>query len=57
VPGELAALKARLAQNRLTHPLFDIDRYRRHLETAYVTMVEQQRQGEPRQGLSVAPLS
>ena len=57
VSGELAALKARLVQNRLTHPLFDIDRYRRHLETAYVTMVEQQRQGKARQGFSVAPLS
>jgi predicted O-linked N-acetylglucosamine transferase (SPINDLY family) len=53
VSGELAALKARLTRNRLTHPLFDIDRYRRHLETAYVTMVEQQRQGKPRQGFSV----
>jgi predicted O-linked N-acetylglucosamine transferase (SPINDLY family) len=57
VSGELAALKARLTRNRLTHPLFDIDRYRRHLETAYMTMVEQQRQGKPRQGFSVAPLS
>ena len=56
-PGELAALKAKLSQNRLTHLLFDIDRYRRHLESAYMTMVEQQRQGKPPRGFSVAMLS
>ena len=56
-PGELAALKARLKQNRLTHPLFDIDRYRRHLESAYATMIEQHRQGKPPQAFSVQSLS
>jgi protein O-GlcNAc transferase len=56
-PGELAALKARLKQNRLTHPLFDIDRYRRHLESAYVTMIDQHRQGKPPQAFSVQALS
>ncbi len=56
-PGELSALKTRLSQNRLTHPLFDIDRYRRHLESAYITMVEQQRQGKPPQAFSVPALS
>jgi predicted O-linked N-acetylglucosamine transferase (SPINDLY family) len=56
-PGELAALKARLSQNRLTHPLFDIDRYRRHLESAYATMIEQHRQGKPPQAFSVQALS
>jgi predicted O-linked N-acetylglucosamine transferase (SPINDLY family) len=56
-PGELSALKARLSQNRLTHPLFDIDRYRRHLESAYVTMAEQHRQGKLPQAFSVQALS
>ena len=56
-PGELEALKARLKHNRLTHPLFDIDRYRRHLESAYITMVEQQRQGKQPQAFSVQALS
>ncbi|MFZ9562849.1 MAG: tetratricopeptide repeat protein, partial [Burkholderiales bacterium] len=56
-PGELEALKARLKQNRLTHPLFDIDRYRRHLESAYITMVEQQRQGKPPQAFAVPALT
>ena len=37
-PERLAALKARLAANRLTEPLFDIPRLTRHLETAYRMM-------------------
>jgi predicted O-linked N-acetylglucosamine transferase (SPINDLY family) len=39
-PTLLADLRARLARNRGTHPLFDTDRYRRHLEAAYATMWE-----------------
>ena len=34
-PDEMAALKARLAANRLTYPLFDTPRFVRNLETAY----------------------
>jgi predicted O-linked N-acetylglucosamine transferase (SPINDLY family) len=34
-PEELAALKARLAANRLTYPLFDTARFVRNLEAAY----------------------
>jgi protein O-GlcNAc transferase len=52
-PGELAGLKARLLQNRLTHPLFDIERYRRHLESAYAAMIEQHRQGKSPRGFSL----
>ena len=37
-PGELRALRDRLAQNRLTSPLFDIARFTRNLETAYQKM-------------------
>ncbi|HXT36904.1 MAG TPA: hypothetical protein VN837_15110, partial [Chloroflexota bacterium] len=34
-PAEMAALKAKLAANRLTTPLFDTARFVRNLETAY----------------------
>ena len=43
---ELAELKARLAANRATAPLFDTDRYRQHLEAAYLTMWERHLSGE-----------
>jgi predicted O-linked N-acetylglucosamine transferase (SPINDLY family) len=46
-PGRLAGLRAVLAAHRATHPLFDTERFRRHLEAAYATMVERQRRGEP----------
>ena len=45
-PAALAALKAKLAANRDTTPLFDTARFTRHLETAYATMVERRRRGE-----------
>ncbi len=34
----LAAIKAKLAVNRLTHPLFDTPRFTRHIEAAYEAM-------------------
>ncbi len=37
---ELAAVRARLAANRSTYPLFDTERFTRHLESAYMTMHE-----------------
>lgn len=43
----LADIGARLAQNRATHPLFDTDRFRRHIEAAYITMWERDQRGEP----------
>ncbi len=39
-PGELQALKAKLAQNRLSEPLFDTPRFARNLENAYRLMWE-----------------
>jgi len=45
-PARLAALKARLAANRLTAPLFDAERFRRHIERGYETMMEIARAGE-----------
>lgn len=41
----LGALRARLAANRYANALFDTDRFRRHIEFAYATMVERHRQG------------
>ena len=43
----LDRVKAKLARNRETHPLFDTVRFTRHLEAAYVRMVERHRSGEP----------
>ncbi len=37
-PTKLAALREKIARNRLAAPLFDTPRFRRHLESAYVTM-------------------
>ena len=45
-PGELRALRVRLARNKATHPLFDADRFRRHIEAAYTEMWRIHRAGE-----------
>ncbi|HEX7920493.1 MAG TPA: tetratricopeptide repeat protein [Bradyrhizobium sp.] len=44
-PSRLAALKARLAANRRTAPLFDTKRFTRHIEAAYTAMYERHRAG------------
>jgi len=56
-PARLAELRGRLERNRLTAPLFDIERYRRHLEAAYETMWERHLRGEAPQAFNVAPSS
>jgi len=43
-PDRLAELRATLAARRRTSPLFDTDRFRRHLEDAFMTMMERTRQ-------------
>lgn len=43
----LAGIKAKLARNRSITPLFDTERFRRHIEAAYVTMWERYQRGEP----------
>ncbi len=43
----LGEIKTKLAINRTTHPLFNTDRFRRHIESAYVTMWERYQRGEP----------
>jgi protein O-GlcNAc transferase len=52
----LETLRARLASNRLTHPLFDTDRFRRHIESAYTTIWETSQRGEQPRGFAVDPL-
>ena len=46
-PAELARLKAHLERTRLSAPLFDTDRFRRNIESAYITMYERSQKGEP----------
>jgi protein O-GlcNAc transferase len=53
--GRLAAIRAKLAQNRQIYPLFDTDRLRRHVESAFETMSERCRRGEPPASFAVAP--
>jgi predicted O-linked N-acetylglucosamine transferase (SPINDLY family) len=44
-PARLGNLRARLAENRLTSPLYDTDRFARTLEAAYLRMMEMSRAG------------
>jgi predicted O-linked N-acetylglucosamine transferase (SPINDLY family) len=53
----LASIKATLARNRDTCPLFDSQRCTRHLEAAYTTMWEIWQRGESLRSFGVAPKS
>lgn len=44
-PARLAALKQHLEESRFTAPLFDTERFTRHLEAGYVAMADRARQG------------
>ena len=46
-PAALADIRAKLERNRMTHPLFNTDRFRCHIEAAYETMWERHQRGEP----------
>ena len=52
-PAALAAVKAKLATNRASGPLFDTVRFTRNLESAYTTMWERQRSGLAPAGFAV----
>jgi predicted O-linked N-acetylglucosamine transferase (SPINDLY family) len=43
----LATLKAKLARNRTTHPLFDTERFARHLERGFRLMWRRHAAGLP----------
>jgi predicted O-linked N-acetylglucosamine transferase (SPINDLY family) len=46
-PARLAGLKAKLASERQSCPLFDTLRFTRQIESAYFTMWERYQRGEP----------
>ncbi len=52
-PSLLAGYRNRLAKNRLTHPLFDTDRFRRHIEASYLQMWEIWQRGEQPRSFAV----
>jgi len=54
-PALLGSLRRRLADNRLSFPLFDTDLFRRHIEAAYTTMCEIHWRGESPRSFSVEP--
>jgi predicted O-linked N-acetylglucosamine transferase (SPINDLY family) len=49
----LTAVKSKLAQNRLTYPLFDTDRMRNHVEAAYEGMWQRHKNGKAPAGFTV----
>src|SRR5262249_54540117 len=55
-PELLASLRAKLAKNRLTFPLFDTQRFTRHIEAAFTTMWEIQQRGEAPRSFAVQPI-
>jgi predicted O-linked N-acetylglucosamine transferase (SPINDLY family) len=55
-PHKLTELRARLAANRNTHPLFNTERFTRHLEAAYVRMWERTQAGQGPESFAVPAL-
>jgi predicted O-linked N-acetylglucosamine transferase (SPINDLY family) len=54
-PTRLHALREKLAQNRLTMPLFNTDRFRLHIESAYIQMWERYCEGQAPRSFCVPP--
>jgi predicted O-linked N-acetylglucosamine transferase (SPINDLY family) len=52
----LEALRVRLERNKRSAPLFDTDRFRRHIESAYTTMWEIRQRGEKPRAFAVEPV-
>lgn len=52
-PARLSAIRARLAANRATHPLFNPARFTRHLEQAYRRMWQRHEAGSPPEDIVV----
>jgi predicted O-linked N-acetylglucosamine transferase (SPINDLY family) len=50
---KLAAIRAKLANNRLTNPLFDTRLFTRHIEAAYTAMYQRYQAGLPPECISV----
>ena len=56
-PSALATIRAKLAQNRETHPLFDTKRFTFHLEAALEEMWARHQRGEEPRDFHVPPAS
>jgi predicted O-linked N-acetylglucosamine transferase (SPINDLY family) len=56
-PAALGQLRVKLAANRKTAPLFDADRTRRHIESAYIQMWDRHQSGQSAESFSVEPFS
>jgi len=56
-PAELAALKAHLRRVRTTAPLFDTQRFCRHLEQAFIHVLDRHRRGLHPATLAIPPRS
>ena len=54
-PDELAAITHKLAQQRLSRPLFDTALFTRHIENAYAALWQRQQQGLPPDHIAIAP--
>jgi predicted O-linked N-acetylglucosamine transferase (SPINDLY family) len=52
-PDKLGAIRRRLEDNRLTAPLFDTALFTKHLEEAYIAMIQRHRSGFPPDHIAV----
>lgn len=55
-PSLLRDIRAKLMENRAVCPLFDADRLRRHIESAYLTMAKQSQRGKAPESFAVMPV-
>jgi predicted O-linked N-acetylglucosamine transferase (SPINDLY family) len=55
-PAWLAEIRTALARNRDAYPLFNTDRFARHIEAAYATMWDIWQRGEAPKSFSVEPI-
>lgn len=56
-PSALAAVRARLADNRATCPLFDTRQFTRHIEAAFATMWDIWKRGDGPRSFDVEPIA
>jgi predicted O-linked N-acetylglucosamine transferase (SPINDLY family) len=56
-PALLGSLRQKLAHHRDIRPLFDTERFTRHMEAAYTIMWERAQRGEAPESFSVAPMT
>ena len=52
-PEELGSIRRKLVDNRSTHPMFDIPRFTRYLETAYRMMWDAHLAGDTARPITV----